>query len=136
MRTLDLSRPYATVSPPYQIPGADRAQCFDQDGRPFDAHGQEIVLGDTPQSPAAPPKHAATAQHMGQLIANADKVSLPILMREAKIILGEGCPTKRADIVASLRARLTVELAAGARDVCEACGRPFVRPPPEKDRAA
>ena len=54
---LDRSRPFGTISPPWSGDNDElpRPAAYEQDGRLFDAHDGEIVLGKQPKKKAAPP---------------------------------------------------------------------------------
>jgi hypothetical protein len=121
---LDLSRSYGTITPPYQPPGSDRPQAFEQDGVPFDAQGREIVPGKPAESATAPDQgdgnvgmNAQRAALAEKLVAQADRMSLDALRRQAGIALGETAPTKKGEVLDCLKASLTLYRARRATGI-------------------
>jgi hypothetical protein len=104
VRTLDHSRPYGVIRGQPDIPGCDRVPVYDQDGAMFDANGREIVpakpLQATQEVGQAPVRQqAATA-----LLAHAGKLPAPVLKAMAGMVLGPGCPTRKPQVLAALKA--------------------------------
>jgi hypothetical protein len=119
--TLDRSKPFGTVSPPWSGERGefDRPAHYGQNGRLFDRDGLEIVPGRPlkrkpsaapPRLELAPngqaaPSDADAIMSPGELLARADELPLSKLRQRAGVILGksgETCPSTRAEIVAPL----------------------------------
>jgi hypothetical protein len=121
MRILDTSRPFGMVSPPYRASANAPLACFAQDDAIFDSQGREIVQNGAAKNGEAQEDAAILAKRaigfMAQLIREADQVPLGTLRRKAGIVLGDGLPSKKDEIVAALAAMLTMQrayLATGA----------------------
>jgi hypothetical protein len=116
MRILDLSRPHGSVHPPQPVEGSDRLMAWEQDGAVFDSQGREIVSGETPESTHAQQTPVAAAQQrrlVEQLLAKVDSASHHEIHRTGQLVLGDACPTKRNDILETLRAKLALWRAQG-----------------------
>lgn len=124
MLRLDRSRPFGEITPPWSGDNGElpRPAAYEQDGRLFDAHDQEIVLGARkpkralPSAPVAEPAeeeapltHAvggnAGEQEMSppELLARADTIAYARLVKEAKRILGPDCPKGKEAIKLALQ---------------------------------
>ena len=124
---LDRSRPFGTVTPPWQDDDFDRPAFFEQDGRFFDQFGIEIIRG-VPLSKMKLEKQETKDDHTQkaekppmnpvQLLRQADTMPWSRFKKEAKRILGDACPASKAEIkialeqaIAAYRQRQQVRMA-------------------------
>lgn len=116
MQKLDRSRDFGTVSPPWQPDNCDRPAHYEQEGRLYDAHDRLIEPGKpAPAGPATAKAIAAEAvqaedEEVGlspaQLVAQADTLPYGAFRKQAKVILGETCPSGKVAILAALNAAI------------------------------
>jgi len=121
------SKPFGSITPPYQPPDCDRPAFFEQEGRLYDASHREIIAGKpaaveqpAPPAPAPAPVAAPVADAAaapapaaaapaapkqltaGDLIANVGSIPWAKWLKEAKRVLGKGCPAGKEAILAAL----------------------------------
>lgn len=123
MLLLDKSKPFGEYHPPAHEPGCDRPAHYDQDGHMFDAHGRQIIPGVPlnggdfcdpghdigrpdvvePTAPQGePPIDEPAILSANDLIGFANSMSWPAFQKEAKRILGPGCPASKQQIIDAL----------------------------------
>lgn len=108
---LNRSKPFGTVNPPEIMAGTDRPAVYAQDGKWFDAHDRDIVLGQKlrPEETAGINTEVAQAEterpylSPAELIADANTLPYAVFQREAKRILGDTCPAGKEQIIAALK---------------------------------
>lgn len=107
---LDRSRPFGKIAPPMVVEEADAVAHYEQDGALFDAFDAKII------AKSETPRHAATVTattddsgegepiSVEALLAQAETMPYQRLVKNAKVILGDKCPTGKKAIIADLEA--------------------------------
>ncbi len=122
---LNTSRPYGKITPPWDDHQFSSPAYYEQDGRYYDAHYQELIPGGNPKPApsapvrAAPPAPVVERQPAGAtskpeperidvslLVAQADTMPWAKFRSQARKVLGPTCPPDKEGMKAALQRAL------------------------------